>query len=323
MSERGPSYWVHQFGRNELPVLSRTVEELERLRADPDNLTPQRISAVVLHDPLMTFKVLRYIQERRHRSQMVDITTISHALMMVGTDPFMRQFTRQQTLQSWLAQDRDSLAGALAVISRARHAAMFAKDWALIRHDIEVDEVIIAALLHDLSELLLWCWAPRLSRLIEKLKRDSGMRSEAAQRAILGFPLIALQMELAREWQLPRLLCGLMDVRHAASPRGLNVSLAVAVARHSANGWGDAALPDDFEAIGKLLGMSALQARQRVVHAATRVAEEDEWYGLPPQTVAGPGEADGGEPERADGPEPRRGAPEPEQARDPQSGEAP
>src|SRR6478672_10841529 len=290
MSERGPSYWVQQFGRNELPVLARTVEELERLRADADNLTPQRISALVLHDPLMTFKVLRYIQERRHRSQMVDITTISHALMMIGTDPFLGHFTHQQTLQSWLSQDRDALGGALTVIARARHAAIYARDWAMARHDIEIDEVTIAALLHDLSELLLWCWAPRLARLIEKLKRQSGMRSEAAQRAVLGFPLIALQLDLARSWQLPKLLCGLMDVRHAASPRGLNVSLAVAVARHSANGWADAALPDDFEAIGKLLGTSALQARQRVVHVATRVAEEDEWYGLPPQSSPGPEE---------------------------------
>ena len=68
------------------------------------------------------------------------------------------------------------------------------------------------------------------------------------------------------------------------------MSLAVAVARHSANGWADAALPDDFEAIGKLLGTSALQARQRVVHVATRAAEEDEWYGLPPLSSPEPEE---------------------------------
>ena len=80
------------------------------------------------------------------------------------------------------------------------------------------------------------------------------MRSEAAQREVLGFPLIALQLELAHEWQLPDLLCDLMDERHALTPRALNVSLAVAVARHSAHGWDDAALPDDFAAIGRLIG---------------------------------------------------------------------
>ncbi len=282
MTERGPSYWVHQFGRTELPVLSATVEELERLSSDSDNVSPQRISGVVLRDPLMTFKVLRYIQERRHRSQMVDITTIAHALMMVGIDPFLTHFTRQPILQSFLAQDPDSLRGALSVISRARHAGIYARDWAVLRHDIEVDEVIIAALLHDLAELLLWCWAPRLARLIEKLKQEQQLRSEAAQRAVLGFPLIALQLELAREWQLPKLLCGLMDVRHAATPRGLNVSLAVAVSRHSAASWHDAALPDDFEAIGRLLSLTSGQARERVMRLAAQAAERENWYGLIP-----------------------------------------
>lgn len=287
MTDRGPSYWVHQFGRTELPVLSATVEELERLRADSDNVSPQKVSAIVLRDPLMTFKVLKYLQERRHRSQMVDITTIAHALMMVGIDPFLSQFTRQPILQSWLAHDPESLEGALTVISRARHAGIYARDWAVMRHDIEVDEVIIAALLHDLAELLLWCWAPRLARLIDKLKIDQQMRSEAAQRAVLGFPLIALQLELAREWRLPKLLCGLMDVRHAATPRGLNVSLAVAVSRHSAVTWEDPALPDDFEGIARLLGLTPGQARARVMRLAADAAEQETRYGLIPAGARG------------------------------------
>jgi hypothetical protein len=73
-----------------------------------------------------------------------------------------------------------------------------------------------------------------------------------------------------------------MDVRHAATPRGLNVSLAVAVARHSAISWDDAALPDDFEAIGRLLGLSPGQARERVMRLAARAAGRENWYGLTP-----------------------------------------
>jgi hypothetical protein len=73
-----------------------------------------------------------------------------------------------------------------------------------------------------------------------------------------------------------------MDVRHAATPRGLNVSLAVAVSRHSAVTWDDAALPDDFEAIGRLLGLTPRQARERVMRLAEQAAERENWYGLSP-----------------------------------------
>jgi hypothetical protein len=46
-----------------------------------------------------------------------------------------------------------------------------------------------------------------------------------------------------------------MDQENADHPRVRNVRLAVDLARHSANGWDDAALPDDFKAIEDLLHM--------------------------------------------------------------------
>ena len=56
--------------------------------------------------------------------------------------------------------------------------------------------------------------------------------------------------------QTPELLKSLMDDANAHLPRVQNVTLAVNMARHSANGWTDAALPDDFAAIEKLLHIS-------------------------------------------------------------------
>jgi hypothetical protein len=40
--------------------------------------------------------------------------------------------------------------------------------------------------------------------------------------------------------------------------------LAVNLARHSANGWDDAALPDDYRDIGDLLHISAENAQELV-----------------------------------------------------------
>jgi HD-like signal output (HDOD) protein len=287
-----PAAWVKEFEREDLPVLARTVAELDRIRQDPERVTTAQLSELVMHDPLMTFKVLRYLQQRRHKSQRVDVTTIAHALMMVGIEPFLAHFCKQTTLQCCLEHDAAALHGAMTVISRARHAALYARDWAVLRHDIEVDEVTTAALLHDLAELLLWWRAPDLATLIHDYVHSHHMRSEAAQRAVLGFPMIALQLELAHAWQLPELLCRLMDERHASTPRTLNVSLALAVARHSANGWDDPALPEDFVAIGRLLGCGAVGARDRVIRVAVRAAADWEWYGVPPAAALLPATGD-------------------------------
>ena len=279
--ERNPASWIAAFGRAELPVLERTVAELERVRADVERVQTSHVADLVMHDPLMTFKVLRYIQQRRRRSQLVDVTTIAHSLMMVGMNPFLEHFAAQDTLQDRLAGDPVALQGALAVISRARHAALYARDWAVLRHDIEIDEVTTAALLHDLAELLVWCFAPKVAIQMQETQRVFQMRSEAVQREVLGFPMIALQVELGHAWQLPDLLCDLMDERNALKPRALNVSLAVALARHSAHGWDDAALPDDYAAIGRLIGLSVDAARERVQKIAEKAAVDAGWYELP------------------------------------------
>ena len=290
---REPGDWIREFGRAELPVLARSVAELERVAADIERFTTAQVSELVMHDPLMTFKVLRYIQQNRHRSLMVDVTTIAHALMMIGLNPFLTHFSGQESLQTRLGHHPAALEGAMTVVSRARHAALYARDWAVLRHDIEIDEVTTAALLHDLAELLLWACAPQQAMLIQELQQEHHMRSEAAQRAVLGFPLIALQLELAHEWQLPDLLIELMDERHAHTPRALNVSLAVAVARHSANGWDDAALPDDYAAVGRLIGGGLQGARDRIIKVAVKAAADWAWYGVPPaaaKLVAEPAE---------------------------------
>ncbi|HQV89523.1 MAG TPA: metal-dependent hydrolase, partial [Nitrosomonas sp.] len=56
---------------------------------------------------------------------------------------------------------------------------------------------------------------------------------------------------------LPKLLITLMDDSCSSLQRVRNVTLAVNLARHSANGWDDAALPDDYEDIARLLHMQA------------------------------------------------------------------
>jgi hypothetical protein len=55
--------------------------------------------------------------------------------------------------------------------------------------------------------------------------------------------LLELQHELAIKWKLPWLLITLIDDHHSKLQRVRNVILAVNLARHSAIGWNDAALP--------------------------------------------------------------------------------
>ncbi|MCX7136447.1 MAG: HDOD domain-containing protein [Proteobacteria bacterium] len=283
-------HWVETLGEVKLPVLARTMAELERLRADEDGATPQQIAQVVLHDPVMTVKVLQYLQQHRSRHRSADITTIAHALMMLGTSPFSAHFQEQTSIENRLAEDSAARSGVQLVMSRARHAALYAQDWARLRHDVDPEEVMIAALLHDIAEMMLWCFAPVLAlEIADRQHGDRTLRSEDVQRAVLGFRLHDLQLELIRVWQLPELLHVLMDETRTHNPRMQNVALAAAVARHSAHGWDNLALPHDYAMTGELLSLSPDEVAARIARVAAKAATEWEWYGVqPPPPVSGP-----------------------------------
>ncbi|MBL8469883.1 HDOD domain-containing protein [Methyloversatilis discipulorum] len=249
--------WVAFMSDKPLPVLARTTRELAQLREAENTVSARTIAQVILHDPLMTLRVLAFIEAKRGRSQHTDITTIERALMMIGITPFFNHFESMPTLEEHLHDHQQALLGVMRVIARARKASGWAREWALMRHDIDVDEITVATLLHDVAEILCWVFAPKLSlKLRDLLRANPTMRTAAAQKVVFNVTSHDLQLALAKTWRLPALLVELMGGSAHPSPRVRNVQYAVNLARHSAKGWDDPALPDDFKDIEELLRIS-------------------------------------------------------------------
>ncbi len=278
---RNTATWAYLLSTADIPVLRRTIEELARLRLDEDRLTARDISRVLLHDPLFTLRVLLYLQERRRPTQVTDITTVEHALMMLGVTPFFERFAKLSAIEDHLERFPEAMSGLMDVMSRAHCAALYARDWAAVRHDIKADEVAIAALLHDLAEMLLWCFAPDMAlRILNMLRADGAMRTRDAQQTVLGFRILELQNALMLEWKLAAMLQSLMDDAHATHARQMNVVLAVNLARHSAHGWNNPALPDDYVAIQKFLNESEEDVMERIQRVALQSDNGRDWYHL-------------------------------------------
>ena len=280
-TERQPiERWIEVISAAQLPVLGQTLRQITSLRTDEENVRPRDISQLVLHDPLMALRVLRFLKARHQDRMKTEITTIEHAVMMMGVSPFFRTFTNLRSLDNELAHKKVAWQGLIAVVGRARHAALHAREWALLRHDVESDEVVIATLLHDMAEMLLWYFAPSLAEEIDaRMSADATQRSVDVQRAVLGFGLNELQLALAAAWDLPPLITSLMDDYRAERARARNVLLAVNLTRHSSHGWEDAALRDDIDAIRRLIARPLLEVRQRIFQTALEAGSDHEWYG--------------------------------------------
>lgn len=255
---RDLSAWLAHFRAAPIPVLDSTAEAVLALAAREDDVDAHLLADTIGADPLMTLKVLAHVGSCSRRE--TGIETILGALVLMGISPFFRQFAVLPTLGALLRDTEDApemQAGLQSVLERSHRAARFAIGFAAHRTDPDAAVIHDAALLHGFAELLLWCHAPGLALDIAQRQRaDAGLRSAAAQHAVLGITLADLQQSLMKAWRLPELLIRLDDQQHAASPQVKNVTLAVQLARHTASGWDNAALPDDVAEIAALLQLS-------------------------------------------------------------------
>jgi len=248
--------WLAFLGRADIPVLKHTARELERLRDDDAQLNARSIADVVSDDPLMTVKLLRYMQTHKHRNQTYELVDVKQALLMMGLDTFFREVPATPIAEEMLQENRGALVHLLHTVRRAQRSAYYAYDWALRLHDMHAEEVQVSALLTHVSEMLMWCFSPERMLEIQRLQGTAPtLRSAEAQKRVLGFAGMDLQRQLTVAWRLPELLRNLTDPAQAQSTRVRIVMLAVNLARHSAHGWHDAALPDDYHEIATLLHM--------------------------------------------------------------------
>ena len=252
--------WVDFLTGADIPVLKQTARDLDTLHQDENKLSARNVAQAIAIDPMMTAKLLRYLQQHKRRSQTSEVMQVEQALIMLGVGAFFTKIPAQPTVQDILKGQMDALVHLLHGVHRAHRASEYAYDWAVRLSDLHYEEVRIAALLHDLAEILMWSFAPQNMLKIRAIQQqDKSLRSRAVQEQVFGFALADLQKALVQKWELPKLLLTLMDDENANQPRVRNVQLAVNLARHSANGWDDAALPDDYKDIGELLRMPAEQ----------------------------------------------------------------
>jgi HD-like signal output (HDOD) protein len=250
-------HWTDWLAGAEIPVLRPSARALQSAAERADSVSPRELAGIVLLDPLLTARLYVHVAQFREGRAAADITAVERMIVLLGVPPFLAAMGDPPVVEQRLAGEPAALRGLLAVIRRAMHAAEIGMSLAAWRNDLGYEEIREAAMLHDLAEMLAWCFAPQpMAEIARRQAGTPGLRSATLQDAVLGFRLLDLQLALAERWHLPRLLISMMDDAHAVQPRERSVTCAVNIARHASHGWDDAALPDDWRDAAELLNTS-------------------------------------------------------------------
>ncbi|QNM97194.1 HDOD domain-containing protein [Chitinimonas koreensis] len=287
--------WMNAFESAEIPILQHTQRSLADLAERDADLTARELGQIAAHDALLVLQTLRHLQQHRSSHQVTDVATVERAILMLGVTPLLNRFARNGTIESALTPHPHGLSEVRRMLFRSHHAALCAATWAGFRHDIDEGEVVTAALLKDVAEILVCCFAPKLILRIRAMQqRAPQLDDHVVQKAVFGFPLQELQLALIARWKLPNVLKLLMDEQQAEHPRARTVLLATAYARHAARGWNEPELAADLQAIASLTGLGLEKAEHVTLQACRKAFENRAWYGdialAPPPELRLPGD---------------------------------
>jgi len=275
--------WILYFSAQDLPILASSQARIHELNGKLDEIGLRDISNLLLHDPLLSLRLVRYLESHRHSSQITDITTLDKILLMIGLGGFLHTFSLTNSLEKKLADYPDALHGCMRVCERAFLSACIATGIAQQRSDLDPEEIATTALLHNTAEIMLWVVAPNLAtQIATQLRTTPGMRSRDAQKQVLGISLHELHLALLQTWHLPQLMRHLLDERFKDEPRVRTVSVATNLARHINNSWQDPGIPDDLKQASSLINLGLDSTYRLIQKIAIEAARDWQWFGVTP-----------------------------------------
>lgn len=221
----GIEQWAAYFANQELPVMPRSKQLMQEMEAEKGELlSPKELSSIVVLDPLLCLRLLRQAERSKSRRLDNETTTALAAILQIGIDGFRRLLLSSPEVS-------EDNTGLLEVEKRASVAARISLHWAMGRMDMHPEELAVAALIADTSELLLWVYKPEVARAAqEELLSGRAQRSSQAQMQACGFTFKQLTLRCAELWKLPSLVLQLL--RGAESARAQLTRVCSNAARH-------------------------------------------------------------------------------------------
>jgi HD-like signal output (HDOD) protein len=273
-----PPVAIEALAAQPLPIFGHSLRAFRQLRAEP-NAPWERYGDIILKDPGLALHTLQQLRAGSSHPR-AEITSMEQAAMLLGVE-------RVQKLPHQLPQMERSLAGRArtgfaCAACRAFHAAFQVWDWAHINKEHDPEEMLLAALLHDVAEMALWVTVPHQMHLYRKYLFKDGIATDEAQYLAFGESLEHISRELANQWQLPQLVHEALRPENAAKPRVQGVMLAVQLARAAERGWYGEKMHWLMPQIAEHLGADEAETTAHVHKNAVRAAREAAFYGARP-----------------------------------------
>jgi HD-like signal output (HDOD) protein len=219
---RGLEAWMAALAEQEMPTLNAVVREICDL-SENEKCRAEDLTKIILRDANLTSKVLKIANSVHYNPSFASIKTVSRAIVHLGFDN-LRNITLATTLiENFLkGKPRTLLIQSLA---HSFHAAVQAKAMVPFLDGEKKEQIFIAALLRNISELALISTGRKVVEDFIEARDQAPQAEHSLALDYLGVDTSLLSRHLIKDWTLGDLLSEACEnhVHSSAAARAVNL----------------------------------------------------------------------------------------------------
>lgn len=245
--------WVALLQVEEMPIFSNTAQQIYVAMEDKKKGALE-LGAVILQDPNLTAKLLKVGNSPYYNPSRQKISTVSRAIVILGMEMIRELTLACSFFESILSSADKDMAN--QEIAQAIHAAVQARELAIILRDQSPEEVFVAALLNNIGHVAFWCSSNKRALQLHQQIAASSLDAAEAEKQILGFSLADLGKKLSKSWHLGGLIEEAIRHPDALDKRIQTVCMGSRICQAIKQGWDSEALQSCLREVQKLSGES-------------------------------------------------------------------
>ncbi len=274
---RGLEAWMDALAEQELPTLDAVVREICEL-SENEKCRAEDLTKIILRDADLTSKVLRIANSVHYNPSFAPIKTVSRAIVHLGFDN-LRNITLATTLiDNFLKGKPKTLL--IQSLARSFHAAVQAKAMVPFLDGDKKEQVFIAALLRNISELALISTGRKVVEDFIVARDQTPQAEHSLALDYLGVDTSLLSRHLIKDWALGDLLSESCENHVHSSPAARAVNLGNHICTYIQRGMKSAEMQKLCQQTASLCKIPFEDAKKQVLRMADEASVIAKIYGV-------------------------------------------
>ncbi|MHC4884588.1 MAG: HDOD domain-containing protein [Planctomycetota bacterium] len=204
-----------------IPTLSEAYYSVSAMLENP-KVSASDVAQEISCDPALTVKLLKIVNSAFYGLPQ-QVSTLTHALVLLGFST-VKSLILAMSLSDIFSSEGEGRFPRRAFWTHCFATGLIAKSIATRIGYLQVEEVFIQGLLHDIGKIVLDRYAhDEFEEVMELVERREGLLVEAEQEAF-GFTHAEVGAFVLKQWNLPKNICEVTALHHRPAEAGEGIT---------------------------------------------------------------------------------------------------